>query len=79
MIETVSIGEPFVADFKGDAFKDKLGLLEKADGGTVFLDKIEGDTLQLALDENEGNRRLAAEQLGASQKTVYNLIKPHGL
>ncbi len=43
------------------------------------LEELERDALQLALDENEGNRRLAAEQLGVSQKTVYNLIKRHGL
>ncbi|MEM1223903.1 MAG: sigma 54-interacting transcriptional regulator, partial [Verrucomicrobiota bacterium] len=39
------------------------------------LEEIEKDALQIALDENEGHRRLAAEQLGVSLKTVYNLIK----
>jgi len=43
------------------------------------LEAIERDALEFALNENMGNRRLAAEQLGVSQKTVYNLIKKHGL
>ncbi|MEO0509169.1 MAG: sigma 54-interacting transcriptional regulator [Verrucomicrobiota bacterium] len=43
------------------------------------MEQIERDALQLALDENEGNRRLASEQLGVSQKTIYNLIKRYGL
>lgn len=41
------------------------------------LEEIEHDALQIALDENAGNRRRAAEQLGVSEKTVYNLIKRH--
>lgn len=43
------------------------------------LSEIERDALYGALDENEGNRRLAAKQLGVSEKTIYNLLKRHGV
>jgi transcriptional regulator with PAS, ATPase and Fis domain len=43
------------------------------------LQTIERDAVRVALDENEGNRRRAAQQLGVSDKTIYNLIKRHQL
>lgn len=43
------------------------------------LDEVERDTVKLALKENSGNRKVVAEKLGISEKTVYNLIKRHQL
>lgn len=43
------------------------------------LDEIERDAVLLALTENGGNRKVVAEKLGVSEKTVYNLIKRHQL
>lgn len=43
------------------------------------LSEIERDALLVALEENEGKRRLAAKQLGVSEKTVYNLLKRHNI
>ncbi|MGK0309784.1 MAG: transcriptional regulator with GAF, ATPase, and Fis domain [Lentimonas sp.] len=43
------------------------------------LDGIERDAVKLALTESNGNRKIAAEKLGVSEKTVYNLIKRHQL
>lgn len=43
------------------------------------LDVIERDALVVALQENSWNRKRTAEQLGVSEKTVYNLIKRHSV
>lgn len=43
------------------------------------LDEVERDAVKLALKENGGNRKVVAEKLGISEKTVYNLIKRHQL
>lgn len=43
------------------------------------LEQIERDALRVALNDHGGNRKRAAQQLGVSEKTIYNLLKRHQL
>lgn len=43
------------------------------------LDDLERDMIRRALDANNGRRKVAAEQLGISERTLYRKIKEYGL
>ena len=55
---------------------DYVGLSEKQ---TESLESIEKETIQKALNFNRGKRKLTAEQLGISERTLYRKIKEYGL
>lgn len=43
------------------------------------LDDLEKDMIRRALEENNGRRKVAADQLGISERTLYRKIKEYGL
>ena len=43
------------------------------------LSDLSRQTIEKALDRNGGNRRLAAAELGISDRTLYRKIKQYGL
>lgn len=45
----------------------------------VSLEEVERQSILAALTRNGGNRRLAAGQLGISERTLYRKIKEYGL
>jgi len=47
--------------------------------GTLSLDDMERRLIVRALDKNRGNRRLAAQDLNISERTLYRKIKEFGL
>jgi DNA-binding NtrC family response regulator len=40
---------------------------------------MEKETIRKALQHNRGKRKLTAEQLGISERTLYRKIKEYGL
>jgi transcriptional regulator with PAS, ATPase and Fis domain len=40
---------------------------------------LERDSIRRALERNGGNRKLAADELGISERTLYRKIKDYGL
>lgn len=49
------------------------------DGMPKSLDDLEKDMIRRALEENNGRRKVAADQLGISERTLYRKIKEYGL
>ena len=43
------------------------------------LDDLERDMIKRALDMSNGRRKVAADQLGISERTLYRKIKEYGL
>ena len=43
------------------------------------LDDLERDMIRRALEANNGRRKVAAEKLGISERTLYRKIKEYGL
>ena len=48
---------------------------EEQDGGTLSLEKSETELIRKALEKYDGNRKLAAEELGISERTLYRKLK----
>ena len=46
---------------------------------TESLEAMEKETIRKALQHNRGKRKLTAEQLGISERTLYRKIKEYGL
>ena len=47
--------------------------------GVESLEEIEKNMIRKTLERTGGNRRLAAGQLGISERTLYRKIKEYGL
>jgi two-component system response regulator HydG len=62
-----------VAPAAGDAVVSDAGL------SGLSLDEIERQVIEQRLSLNDGNRELAAQSLGISQRTLYRKIKDYGL
>ena len=43
------------------------------------IETLERDSIRRALDKSNGNRKLAADALGISERTLYRKIKDYGL
>ena len=52
--------------------------INDAEKQTESLESIEKETIQKALNYNRGKRKLTAEQLGISERTLYRKIKEYG-
>ena len=48
-------------------------------GGARTMAEIEEEAIRRALDEVDGNRRLAAERLGIGLRTLYEKLKRYGI
>lgn len=48
---------------------------EEQDGGTLSIERTETELIRKALDKYGGNRKLAAEELGISERTLYRKLK----
>jgi two-component system NtrC family response regulator len=72
--------EPHDLDLAVDA-KPVIQRAEKADVRTLkeAKDKVEKDMVVFALDKHAGNIAKAAEELGVSRPTLYDIMKKHGL
>ena len=53
--------------------------ISDAEKQTDSLESIEKETIQKALNYNRGQRKVTAEQLGISERTLYRKIKEYGL
>lgn len=62
-----------VGTAQGVEKKDKDGKIPQS------LDDLERDMIRRALEVNNGRRKVAAEQLGISERTLYRKIKEYGL
>ena len=47
--------------------------------GTLRIDEVEREQIRRALDVSGGNRKVAADKLGISERTLYRKIKEYGL
>lgn len=47
--------------------------------GVARLDDVEREAIRRALERNRGNRKLAAAEIGMSERTLYRKIKAYGL
>jgi DNA-binding NtrC family response regulator len=52
--------------------------VEESDSGGLALKDVERRTIERALRESRGNRRLAAHALGMSERTLYRRLKEYG-
>lgn len=73
-----------VAYWEAEEVKDEespsVGLQTKAkEDMPKSLDDLEKDMIRRALEENNGRRKVAADQLGISERTLYRKIKEYGL
>ena len=48
---------------------------EEQSGGNLSIEKTELDLIRRALTKYHGNRKLAAEELGISERTLYRKLK----
>ncbi|MFA5511302.1 MAG: sigma-54 dependent transcriptional regulator [Candidatus Kapaibacterium sp.] len=60
-----------------DEIRTQDELLQNID--TLRLDDMEKKMIMLALKKNNGNRRLAAESLGISERTLYRKLTDYGI
>ncbi len=70
----------FLAD--GRAVQQPVGVLQgqkNGDHGSLSLDEMERLLIVKALEKHRGNRRLAAQDLNISERTLYRKIKEFGL
>lgn len=47
--------------------------------GSKRIEEVNKELVRLALEECEGNKKLAAERLGISERTLYKRIKEYNL
>lgn len=71
-------GAPAAAGFDGE-LAEAEELVEAAPGGVARMDDVERETIRRALERNRGNRKLAASEIGMSERTLYRKIKAYGL
>ena len=53
--------------------------VEPADRDTMNLEKVERQLMELALEKHKGRRKLVAEELGISERTLYRRMHQFGL
>jgi transcriptional regulator with PAS, ATPase and Fis domain len=77
-----SIEETAVVDYDEDPFEDRAdenGLTPTADSSrsidTLSIHDVSADLIKKALERNKGKRKLAAQELGISERTLYRKIK----
>ncbi|PKO98963.1 MAG: sigma-54-dependent Fis family transcriptional regulator [Bacteroidetes bacterium HGW-Bacteroidetes-8] len=77
-----SIEETAVVDYDEDPFEeraDENGLTPVADSSrsidTLSIHDVSADLIKKALERNRGKRKLAAQELGISERTLYRKIK----
>ena len=77
-----SIEETAVVDYDEDPFVDRVdenGLTPTADSSrsidTLSIHDVSADLIKKALERNRGKRKLAAQELGISERTLYRKIK----
>ncbi len=73
-------------DAENQALREKVEELEKESLGNISyryvslrLNEVERDTIAKTLELCNGRRKMAAEQLGISERTLYRKIKEYGL
>ncbi|MHC1779770.1 MAG: sigma-54 interaction domain-containing protein [Bacteroidales bacterium] len=66
-----SIEETSVVDYEED-FDNEEGLNERA---SLSIQEVSADLIRKALERNNGKRKLAAQELGISERTLYRKIK----
>jgi transcriptional regulator with PAS, ATPase and Fis domain len=59
-----TIGDSSIVDYEEDAFAETLSISE-----------VNADLIKKALEKNNGKRKLAAAELGISERTLYRKIK----
>ena len=59
-----NIGDSSIVDYEEDAFTESLSISE-----------VNSDLIRRALEKNNGKRKLAAQELGISERTLYRKIK----
>ena len=59
-----TIGDSSIVDYEEDAFTETLSISE-----------VNSDLIKRALEKNNGKRKLAAQELGISERTLYRKIK----
>ena len=64
--------------FQGDAILDNFDDAETVEE-TVSLQEKEFEMIKQALERNKGKRKLAAQELGISERTLYRKIKQYDL
>ncbi len=74
-VEVVYPGEPFVSpDTEQYEFAETI-----TEDQSLSLQEKELEMIKKALERNKGRRKLAAEELGISERTLYRKIKQYGL
>jgi transcriptional regulator with PAS, ATPase and Fis domain len=66
----------------GRVVQPPAGMLQEkhnGDNGSLSLDEMERRMIEKALQKHHGNRRLAAQDLNISERTLYRKIKEYGL
>lgn len=75
-------GKSRLADVGNEDFAEAEDVTDK-DGASTFkvgrLEDVERKMIQRALADSGGNRRVAAERLGISERTLYRKIKEYGM
>ena len=59
--------------------QDDYQMAEEIKEETTNLEELEKESIRRALEKSDGNRKLAAEALGFSERTLYRKIKEYGL
>jgi DNA-binding NtrC family response regulator len=84
-VEVIDIGRGYVPTRDGNHIAHAIPGDEPPPERTVVyrpgmtMNDVERATIQAALEETNGNRRRAAEQLGIGERTLYRKIKEFGL
>lgn len=71
-------GEGHARRFDGE-LAEAEELVDAAPNGVARMDDVERETIRRALERNRGNRKLAATEIGMSERTLYRKIKAYGL
>lgn len=71
-------GEGHARRFDGE-LAEAEELVDAAPSGVARMDDVERETIRRALERNRGNRKLAATEIGMSERTLYRKIKAYGL
>jgi DNA-binding NtrC family response regulator len=84
-VEVIDIGRAYTSTRDGDHGAHAIPADAPAPEPQIVyrpgmtMNDVERATIQAALDETNGNRRKAAEQLGIGERTLYRKIKEYGL
>ena len=80
--EEISDSTPvkFLTNHRSNGFATNAdSVVEMSDEKNLNLNDIERQTIEKALERNNGNRKNAATELGISDRTLYRKIKQYGL